>query len=97
MSVVQVQAALEEAICLPISDPEVFRQYHVEAPTGVLLYGPPGCGKTLVAKAVANEAHANFISIKGPELLNKYVGESERAVSLIQNLHPSRRYIEYST
>ena len=52
----------------------------MEAPTGVLLYGPPGCGKTLVAKAVANEARANFISIKGPELLNKYVGESERAV-----------------
>jgi ribosome biogenesis ATPase len=50
------------------------------ASTGVLLYGPPGCGKTLVAKATANEAQANFISIKGPELLNKYVGESERAV-----------------
>ena len=47
---------------------------------GVLLYGPPGCGKTLLAKAVANEAKANFISIKGPELLNKYVGESERAI-----------------
>jgi ribosome biogenesis ATPase len=46
----------------------------------VLLYGPPGCGKTLLAKAVANEAKANFISIKGPELLNKYVGESERAI-----------------
>jgi ribosome biogenesis ATPase len=46
----------------------------------VLLYGPPGCGKTLVAKAVACESHANFISVKGPELLNKFVGESERAV-----------------
>ncbi|KAJ1473254.1 P-loop containing nucleoside triphosphate hydrolase protein, partial [Baffinella frigidus] len=50
------------------------------APTGVLLYGPPGCGKTLVAKAVARESHANFIAVKGPELLNKFVGESERAV-----------------
>lgn len=50
------------------------------AAVGVLLYGPPGCGKTLVAKAVAHESGANFISIKGPELLNKYVGESERAV-----------------
>lgn len=50
------------------------------APAGVLLFGPPGCGKTLVAKAVSNESKANFISIKGPELLNKYVGESERAV-----------------
>jgi ribosome biogenesis ATPase len=49
-------------------------------PAGVLLYGPPGCGKTLLAKAVANASKANFISVKGPELLNKYVGESERAV-----------------
>ena len=80
MCYLQVRAALEENICLPISDPEIFRRYQVDAPTGVLLYGPPGCGKTLGAKAVANEAHANFISIKGPELLNKYVGESERAV-----------------
>ena len=47
---------------------------------GVLLYGPPGCGKTMLAKAIANEAKANFIIVKGPELLNKYVGESEEAV-----------------
>jgi transcription termination factor Rho len=47
---------------------------------GVLLFGPPGCGKTLLAKAVANSCAANFISVKGPELLNKFVGESERAV-----------------
>jgi len=52
----------------------------IDAPAGVLLYGPPGCGKTLLAKAVANASQANFISIKGPELLNKYVGESEKAV-----------------
>lgn len=49
-------------------------------PAGVLLYGPPGCGKTLLAKAVANESGANFISVKGPELLDKFVGESEKAV-----------------
>jgi ribosome biogenesis ATPase len=55
------------------------------APAGVLLYGPPGCGKTLVAKAVSNESEANFISIKGPELLNKFVGESERAVRELFN------------
>ncbi|KAI0246796.1 P-loop containing nucleoside triphosphate hydrolase protein [Lactifluus subvellereus] len=52
----------------------------IDAPAGVLLWGPPGCGKTLLAKAVANESQASFISVKGPELLNKYVGESERAV-----------------
>jgi len=52
----------------------------LSAPAGVLLYGPPGCGKTLVARAVSHESKANFISIKGPELLNKYVGESEKAV-----------------
>ena len=64
----------------PIINPEKFRLIGLTAPAGVLLYGPPGCGKTLVAKAVSNESKANFISIKGPELLNKYVGESEKAV-----------------
>eukprot|EP00041_Stephanoeca_diplocostata_P020896 m.477799 g.477799 ORF g.477799 m.477799 type:complete len:319 (+) comp21689_c0_seq5:702-1658(+) len=55
----------------------------IPRPPGVLLYGPPGCGKTLLAKAVASGTHANFISVKGPELLNKFVGESERAVRLV--------------
>ena len=64
----------------PILNPEKFKRIGLNAPAGVLLYGPPGCGKTLVAKAVSNESKANFISIKGPELLNKYVGESEKAV-----------------
>ena len=50
---------------------------------GVLLYGPPGCGKTLLAKAVVNESHCNFLSVKGPELLDKYVGESERAIRTV--------------
>jgi ribosome biogenesis ATPase len=68
------------AIVEPIKRPEAFARVGITAPTGVLLWGPPGCGKTLLAKAVANESKANFISIKGPELLNKYVGESERAV-----------------
>jgi len=57
-----------------------FEKLGLNTPAGVLLCGPPGCGKTLVAKAVANEARINFISVKGPELLNMYVGESERAV-----------------
>lgn len=63
-----------------IKYPEDYEEFGVDLETGFLLYGPPGCGKTLIAKAVANEAGANFIHIKGPELLNKYVGESELAV-----------------
>ncbi|XP_050206070.1 cell division control protein 48 homolog C [Mercurialis annua] len=63
-----------------IKFPEDYQKFGVNLETGILLYGPPGCGKTLIAKAVANEAGANFIHIKGPELLNKYVGESELAV-----------------
>ncbi|ORZ39327.1 P-loop containing nucleoside triphosphate hydrolase protein [Catenaria anguillulae PL171] len=71
---------LRMAIVEPVARPELFARVGISAPAGVLLWGPPGCGKTLLAKAVANEAHSNFISVKGPELLNKYVGESERAV-----------------
>ena len=68
------------AISRPIANPHLFEAMGLRVSVGVLLFGPPGCGKTLVAKAVANDSGANFISIKGPELLNKYVGESERAV-----------------
>ncbi|KAL1956977.1 hypothetical protein VTO42DRAFT_6466 [Malbranchea cinnamomea] len=75
-----VREELVTAIVEPIKEPEVYARVGISAPTGVLLWGPPGCGKTLLAKAVANESRANFISVKGPELLNKYVGESERAV-----------------
>ncbi|KAK4180313.1 P-loop containing nucleoside triphosphate hydrolase protein, partial [Triangularia setosa] len=75
-----VRKKLEMSIIGPIKDPELFNAVGIKPAAGILLWGPPGCGKTLVAKAVANESKANFISIKGPELLNKYVGESERAV-----------------
>lgn len=75
-----VREQLMLSIVKPIQSPESFAQVGLEAPSGVLLWGPPGCGKTLLAKAVANESKANFISVKGPELLNKYVGESERSV-----------------
>ncbi|OAX80454.1 hypothetical protein ACJ72_05216 [Emergomyces africanus] len=75
-----VRDELATAIVEPIRNPEIYARVGITAPTGVLLWGPPGCGKTLLAKAVANESRANFISVKGPELLNKYVGESERAV-----------------
>ncbi|OJJ83341.1 putative AAA family ATPase/60S ribosome export protein Rix7 [Aspergillus glaucus CBS 516.65] len=75
-----VRDELSTAIVEPIRNPEVYESVGISAPTGVLLWGPPGCGKTLLAKAVANESRANFISVKGPELLNKFVGESERSV-----------------
>jgi transitional endoplasmic reticulum ATPase len=71
---------LIESVEWPIKNPEAFRRMGISPPTGVLLYGPPGCGKTLLARAVATESEANFISIKGPELLSKWVGESEKAV-----------------
>jgi transitional endoplasmic reticulum ATPase len=71
---------LRETIQWPLEYPEVFDQLDMEAAKGVLLYGPPGTGKTLLAKAVANESESNFISVKGPELLNKFVGESEKGV-----------------
>jgi len=75
-----VREELTMAISEPIRCPEKFKRMGLVVPAGVLLFGPPGCGKTLVAKAIASSSGANFISIKGPELLNKYVGESERAV-----------------
>jgi ribosome biogenesis ATPase len=75
-----VREELEYAIVEPIKNPELYKSVGVNAPSGVLLWGPPGCGKTLLAKAVAHESQANFISVRGPELLNKYVGESEKAV-----------------
>ncbi|KAL1880009.1 hypothetical protein VTK73DRAFT_6399 [Phialemonium thermophilum] len=75
-----VRKELMMNIIQPIMHPGVYARVGIKPAAGILLWGPPGCGKTLVAKAVANESKANFISIKGPELLNKYVGESERAV-----------------
>lgn len=76
----QVRKDLQLAVLAPVKYPEQLSKLGLSAPSGVLLCGPPGCGKTLLAKAVANEAGVNFISVKGPELLNMYVGESERAV-----------------
>jgi len=74
---------LKQVVEWPLKNPEVFKKMGIKQPNGVLLYGPPGCGKTLLAKAVATETKANFISIKGPELLSKWVGESEKGIRKI--------------
>jgi transitional endoplasmic reticulum ATPase len=76
----EVKEELQEAIEWPLKYPEIFAHMNTEPPKGVLLYGLPGTGKTMLAKAVANESEANFISIKGPEVLSKWVGESEKAI-----------------
>lgn len=75
-----IKGQLKESIEWPIKYSSLFKETGIAPPKGVLLYGPPGCGKTMLAKAIAKESGVNFISIKGPELLNKYVGESERGV-----------------
>ncbi len=75
-----VKAKLKEAVEAPLKHSDVFKEMGIRAPKGVLLFGPPGTGKTLLAKAVATESEANFISIRGPEVFNKWVGESERAI-----------------
>merc|ERR1711959_382125 len=76
----RVKAELRETIQYPVEHPEKFEKFGMSPSKGVLFYGPPGCGKTLMAKAVANECQANFISIKGPELLTMWFGESEANV-----------------
>jgi len=75
-----VKEALNEAVEWPLKNPEVFTRMGINPPKGVLLHGPPGCGKTLLAKAVAKESEANFISVRGPEIFSKWVGESEKAI-----------------
>jgi len=76
----EVKQDLMEAVEWPLKSPEVFKRMGIRPPKGILLYGPPGCGKTLLARAVATESEANFITIKGPEVFSKWVGESEKAI-----------------
>ncbi len=73
-----IKQKLQEMVEWPLQNPKSFETLGIRPPTGILMYGPPGCGKTLLAKAVATEAGANFISVKGPEVLTMWVGESER-------------------
>jgi len=74
----EVKQALKEAVELPLKNPECFKRLGIRPPRGILLYGPPGCGKTYIVKALANESGTNFIAVKGPEILTMWVGESER-------------------
>lgn len=76
----QLQQELVEAVEWPLKRPEKFQQMGIRPPKGVLLFGPPGTGKTMIAQAIANETNANFISIRGPQMLSKWVGESEKAI-----------------
>src|SRR5690606_31804031 len=88
--------AIRDAVELPYLHADLFEEHELKAPKGILLYGPPGCGKTMIAKAVANslaqrvrektgrdDVRSFFLNVKGPELLNKYVGETERQIRLI--------------
>lgn len=79
----EIKRQLKEMVELPLERPEAFKRLGIKPAKGILLYGPPGTGKTLMAKAVANESNANFISIKGPEIMSKWVGESEKAVRTV--------------
>jgi len=76
----ELKGELIESVEWPLKKPEIFKKMGIKPPRGILLYGPPGCGKTLLARAVATEGEANFISIKGPEIFSKWVGESEKAI-----------------
>ena len=93
-----VKRELQEVVQYPVEFPEKFEKFGMSPSKGVLFYGPPGCGKTLLAKAIANECQANFISIKGPELLTMWFGESEanvreRELGILRTCVPRQTYL----
>lgn len=75
-----MKSEIKKVAELPLKHPEVFKRFGIEPIKGIMLYGPPGCSKTMMAKAIATETKLNFIGVKGPELFSKYVGDSEKAV-----------------
>lgn len=83
-----IKQKLKQAVEWPLKHPEAFRRLGIRPPRGILMYGPPGCSKTLIARALATESGLNFLAVKGPELFSKWVGESERAVR--QVFHKAR-------
>jgi len=76
----QIKSEIQQVIEWPLKHPEAFKRMGITPSKGVLLYGPPGCSKTMIAKAIATESNLNFLAIKGPELFSKYVGDSEKAI-----------------
>ena len=92
-----VKQELQEAVEWPLKYQSLFTHSDAVPPKGILLYGPPGTGKTLIAKAAAHESEANFISIKGPELLSKWVGESEKGVREVFRKARGQHHVLYSS
>lgn len=82
-TVANIHYSCVQVVEWPLQRPELFRSMGVSPPKGVLLYGPPGCSKTLMAKALATESSMNFLAVRGPELLSKWLGESEKAVQTL--------------
>ena len=76
----ELKQILRQCIEWPIQKPELFKSFNIKPPRGILLYGPPGCSKTMIAKAIATETGLNFLSVKGPEIFDKYVGQSEKSI-----------------
>lgn len=76
----ELKLEIQQAVIWPQRHPEAFERFGIDPPAGILLYGPPGCSKTLIARALASEAKMNFLAVKGPELFSKWVGDSEKAI-----------------